>query len=111
MVIAGLGHLEYRFGVPERVDHHKVVSEDETVIISVRHTEDVPDDVDIATVGKVETFKNQYPGDYIYLYEMEEENNEDEEVKKEISEAYDKVGATAKLTGRYFDSYGRKWNY
>ena len=41
MVIAGLGHLEYRFGVPERVDQHKVVSEDETVIISVRHTEDV----------------------------------------------------------------------
>ena len=100
MVIAGLGHLEYRFGVPERVDKHNIVSEDETVIISVRDVEDVPNDVDIATVGRVETFPNKYPADYIYLYEIEQDNIEDEDVKKEISEAYDKVGATAKLTGK-----------
>lgn len=36
LVIAGLGHLEYRFGVPERVDRHQLVHEDRTCIVTVR---------------------------------------------------------------------------
>ena len=43
LVIAGLGHLEYRFGVPERVDRHGLLAPERTVIVSVRSTADFPD--------------------------------------------------------------------
>ena len=57
--------------------------------------EDLPSAIDISSIGKIEKFENVYPGDYIYLY-----NEEEKEIKTEISAAYDKVGATAKFTGR-----------
>ena len=93
-MIAGLGHLEYKFGVPERVAQHNLISDDETCIITVRDMEDLPVAIDISSIGKVEKFENVYPADYIYLF-----NEEEKEIKTEISAAYDKVGATAKYTG------------
>ena len=86
----------FRFGVPERVDSHNIVKKDETCIISVRDIDDVENNDDI---GKVDKFSNKYPGDYIYLYKMDLEETENEDVKNEISTAYDKVGATANISG------------
>ena len=98
LVIAGLGHLEYRFGVPERVDRHGLVAPDRTVIVSVRNTADFPDhETEAESIGRVEKFEQKYPGDYIYMYTDTEDEGED--VKHEISAAYDKVGSTAKMEG------------
>ena len=36
LVIAGSGHIDYRFGVPERVDRYGLVPIDQTCIITVR---------------------------------------------------------------------------
>jgi len=48
--------------------------------------------------------KGSNPGDYIYVYEDRAEQEEakldsDEQVKLETAQAYDKVGASAHLTG------------
>ena len=97
LVIAGLGHLEYRFGVPERVDRHGLVTPDRTVIVSVRNTADFPDhETEAESIGRVDKFEQKYPGDYIYMYT---DDDEGEDVKNEISAAYDKVGSTAKMEG------------
>ena len=42
LVIAGLGHLEHRLGVPERVDQHQIISQEQTAIITVRDMADLP---------------------------------------------------------------------
>ena len=99
LVIAGLGHLEHRFGVPERVDQHNIISEDETCIITVRDVADLATDQPLQGLGKVEMFDIQYPGDYIFLYK---ELPEEADTKVEISAAYDKVAQTAKIEGKIF---------
>ncbi len=37
LVIAGSGHIDYRFGVPERVDRYGLVPKDQTCIVTVRY--------------------------------------------------------------------------
>ena len=92
-MIAGLGHLEHRFGVPERVDSHNVIAREQTCIISVRDTQDLAKDIEDSQVGRVDKFKEAFPGDYIYLYDSDDSN-----VKDEISAAYDKVDANSDLS-------------
>ena len=99
LVIAGLGHLEYRLGVPERVDQHNILSQEESVIITVRDLADLPSQEHLQDVGRVDQFDVSYPGDYILLYEDPPEAPETEAVKEEISAAYDKVANTASLEG------------
>ena len=36
LVIAGSGHIDYRFGVPERVDSFNLIPKEETIILTVR---------------------------------------------------------------------------
>jgi uncharacterized iron-regulated protein len=36
LVIAGSGHIDYRFGVPERVDRYGLVPRERTGIVTVR---------------------------------------------------------------------------
>ena len=96
LVIAGLGHLEHGFGVPERVDRHNMMAEDQSCIITVRDIADLDTDQPLEGLGKVEVFEVQYPGDYILLYENPPEESD---VKEEISAAYDKVAETAKIEG------------
>ena len=96
LVIAGLGHLEYRLGVPERVDRHDILSREEAAIITVRDIADLPSQESLEGLGRVEQFEFSYPGDYILLYE---DPPEAEDVKEEISAAYDRVAQTANLEG------------
>ena len=96
LVIAGLGHLEYRFGVPERVDLHDIMAKDETCIITVRDMADLPNEEPLEDLGKVDRFEVSYPGDYILLYS---DVPEETDLKEEIAAAYDKVAHTAKLEG------------
>ena len=96
LVIAGLGHLEHGFGVPERVERHNMMAEDQSCIITVRDIADLDTDQPLEGLGKVDVFEVQYPGDYILLYE---DPPEESDVKEEISAAYDKVAETAKLEG------------
>merc|ERR1719167_76953 len=83
LVIAGTGHIDYRFGVPERLDKMNLVPKSDTCIITVRNGADV-DYHENEEFGKVSKFETNYPGDYVLLYEDEEENDDDV-VKNEIS--------------------------
>ena len=96
LVIAGLGHLEYRLGVPERVDRYDILPREEAAIITVRDIADLPSREHLEDLGKVEQFEFSHPGDYILLYE---DPPEAEDVKEEISAAYDRVAQTANLEG------------
>ena len=71
------------------------------MFLIVRDQESLPRDVEMDSIGRVDKFSRQYPGEYIYLYRDGEEDREEAEddVKTEISAAYDKVGATAQLQG------------
>ena len=69
LVIAGLGHLEYRLGVPERVEQHNILSQEESAIITVRDLADLPSQEHLQGLGRVDQFEFSYPGDYILLYE------------------------------------------
>ena len=95
-MIAGLGHLEHGFGVPERVDRHHLIEENQSCIITVRDRADLDTDQPLEGLGKVDMFEVQYPGDYILLYE---DTPEESDVKEEISAAYDRVAETAKIEG------------
>ena len=97
LVIAGLGHLEYRLGVPERVDQHQILPRDQSAIITVRDVADLPSQDNLQGLGKVDQFEFSYPGDYVLLYEHPPEDPP--EVKEEISAAYDRVAGTASLEG------------
>jgi len=97
LVIAGTGHIDYRFGVPERLDKMNLVPKSDTCIITVRNGAEV-DYHENEEFGKVSKFETNYPGDYVLLYEDEEENDDDV-VKNEISAAYDKVASTAQISG------------
>ena len=44
--------------------------------------------------GKVQKFKNIYPGDYVFIYD-----DSLEEGKSEISAAYDRIASTAQISG------------
>ena len=88
-----MGHLDHRFGVPERVDSHSIVSRSETCIITVRDVDNEPENVHACQIGRVERFGEKYPGDFIFLFSSSEA--EQEEIKSEISAAYDKVGSSA----------------
>ena len=99
LVIAGLGHLEYRLGVPERVEQHNILSQEESAIITVRDLADLPSQEHLQGLGRVDQFEFSYPGDYILLYEDPPEAPQTEAVKEEISAAYDKVAGTASLEG------------
>ena len=102
LVIAGLGHLEYRLGVPERVDQHQIISQEQTAIITVRDMADLPSQDHLEGLGKIDQFEFSYPGDYILRYEDPPEAPEAEDVKEEISAAYDKVAHTASIEGEDF---------
>ena len=96
LVIAGLGHLEYRLGVPERVDQHQIISRDQSAIITVRDLAEIPSQEHLEGLGRVDQFDFSYPGDYVLLYE---DPPEAEDVKEEISAAYDRVAHTANIEG------------
>ena len=100
LVIAGLGHLEYRLGVPERVDRHDILSQEKAAIITVRDIADLPSQEHLQDLGRIDQFDFSYPGDYILLYEDPPEAVEAPEVKEEISAAYDRVAHTASIEGR-----------
>jgi len=97
LVIAGSGHVDYRFGVPERLDRMNIFPRDQTCIITVRDGAEV-ECIENREFGKVERFENCYPGDYVFIYE-EDVPDEDDQVKQEISAAYDKVASTAQISG------------
>ena len=96
LVIAGLGHLEYRLGVPERVDRHDILSQEKAAIITVRDIADLPSQEHLQDLGRIDQFDFSYPGDYILLYE---DPPEADDVKEEISAAYDRVAQTANIEG------------
>jgi len=93
LVIAGAGHIDYRFGVPERVDWGCEVSPEETTIITCRSEDLNHGRVEGEPYGQVNKFSNQFPGQFVYFYEDEED------VKEEIAEAYNAVSKTAHIKG------------
>ena len=93
LVIAGSGHVDHRFGVPERVDMGSEVAPEDTAIVTCRSRDLLTDQVE-GTPFVVEKFKHQSPGQFVYFYDDEEED-----VKAEIAEAYDAVGKTAHIQG------------
>ena len=99
LVIAGSGHVDYRFGVPERLDRLNLLPRNETCIVTVRDGAEV-DFEENHEFGKVDKFENCYPGDYVLIYDDGEDDVEDgDQVKNEISAAYDKVASTAQISG------------
>eukprot|EP00092_Neocalanus_flemingeri_P001211 GFUD01001290.1.p1 GENE.GFUD01001290.1~~GFUD01001290.1.p1 ORF type:complete len:595 (+),score=168.40 GFUD01001290.1:46-1830(+) len=100
MVIAGSGHVDFRFGVPERLDRFNLIPRSQTCIITVRDGAEV-EFTENQEFGKVEKFENSYPGDYVFLYDEDKEEVEEdgEIVKSEISAAYDKIATTAQISG------------
>merc|ERR1712106_63119 len=96
LVIAGSGHVDYRFGVPERLDRLNLLPRNETCIVTVRDGAEV-DFEENHEFGKVDKFENCYPGDYVLIYEDDVEDGD--QVKNEISAAYDKVASTAQISG------------
>ena len=63
---------------------------------------DLPSQDHLEGLGKIDQFEFSYPGDYILLYEDPPEAPEAEDVKEEISAAYDKVAHTASIEGEDF---------
>jgi len=128
LIICGSGHCDYRFGVPERVDAAKIIPKEETCLISSRNihhydivwdsngdTDTSPSSV-VGPFEKVEAFENPFPADIIYFYDDNEGGMEfdieqsvdahsalghssDVQIKAEIADAYNEVGATAHLEG------------
>jgi len=100
MVIAGSGHVDFRFGVPERLDRFNLMPRDQTCIITVRDGAEV-EFIENQEFGKVDKFENTFPGDYIFLYDedIEKTVEDGEVVKNEISAAYDKIASTAQISG------------
>jgi len=101
-IICGSGHLEYGFGVPERLD--SVVNRKDTCSITARQLEETEGDLESKQLRDaliVEEFgpNNKFPSDIVFLYQDDMENIEDEEIKAEIAEAYNKVGDTANRKG------------
>ena len=100
-IICGSGHLEYGFGVPERLD--SVVSRKDTCSITARQLEETEGDLESKQLRDaliVEEFgpNNKFPSDIVFLYQDDMEDI-DEEIKAEIAEAYNKVGDTANRKG------------
>jgi len=101
LVICGSGHLEYGFGVPERLT--KLLGKDETCSITARQledTEETPGAIELRDALIVEHFaaNNRFPSDLVFLYH-DTATKEEMEIKKEIAEAYDKVADTANRRG------------
>ena len=72
VVIAGSGHLEYGFGVPERLD--SVVSKNDTCSITARQLEENEGDLESKHLRDaliVEEFgpNNKFPSDIVFLYQ------------------------------------------
>ena len=84
LVIAGSGHLDFRFGVPERLDRLNLVPKNQTCIVTVMDGAEV-EFKENQEFGKVHKFENAYAGDYVFIYDDSLEEHEDgEEVKSEI---------------------------
>merc|ERR1719334_1253265 len=97
LVIAGSGHLDYGLGVPERVNMFGELSQEEECIITVRDEDQM-----LGGVQSVDRFEKKFPGDFIFIYRGdwdEEEEEEEENVKDEVSKAYDGVASTAQISG------------
>ena len=103
LVIAGSGHLEYGFGIPERLDD--VLNRKDTCSITARQlqeTSETPDETQLRDALIVEQFgpNNQIPSDLVFLYQDDSvHNSDDEDIKTEIAEAYDKIADTASRKG------------
>ena len=103
LVICGSGHLEYGFGIPERLE--SVVSKGDTCSITARQLEetshDIPGAMELRDELIVEDFgpNNKFPSDLVFLYQENNPDDESEEVKTEIADAYDKVADTANRKG------------
>ena len=102
VVIAGSGHLEYGFGVPERLD--SVVSKNDTCSITARQLEENEGDLESKHLRDaliVEEFgpNNKFPSDIVFLYQDDMADDIGEEIKAEIADAYNKVGDTANKKG------------
>jgi len=95
LVLAGAGHIDYRFGVPERVDSLNLVPKEETLILTVRD-KDALTFTENSDLLKIEAFDSKFPGDVVLLYEQQ---SEDENLKEEIRAAYEKVASTAHKSG------------
>ena len=105
LVIAGSGHVDFRFGVPERLDRLNLVPRNQTCIVTVRDGAEV-EFIENQEFGKVHKFENAYPGDYVFIYDDSLEEHEDgEEVKSEISAAYDKIASTAQISGTWLSKF------
>ena len=51
-------------------------------------------------ISRVDHFTHKYPGDLVFIYREEPEEQEDGEgVKEEVSRAYDRVASTAQIPG------------
>ena len=51
-------------------------------------------------ISSVDHFTHKYPGDLVFIYREEPEEQEDGEgVKEEVSRAYDRVASTAQIPG------------
>jgi len=100
LVIAGSGHVDFRFGVPERLDRMNLFPKDQTCVITVRDGSQVEYRENME-FGKVDKFENCFPGDYVFIFNSEKEDSDDKDnqVKQEISSAYDKVASTAQISG------------
>lgn len=101
IAICGSGHCEYGFGVPERVNASGVIGKEETLTVTVRNGDSYPwDQADEEFSENFEAFQDDQnlllPGDFIFFYGTR--SNEDQ-IKKEIASAYDKVGETANRQG------------
>ena len=97
-IICGTGHMQYGFGVPERIWAANEALKNSTSMIVAYESDDVSFEEDKETLEN--TFGTELsPADYCFLFPQHQEEEEGEDVKGETAAAYDKVGDTAHREG------------
>ena len=94
-VICGMGHMQYGYGVPERIWAANEALKQSTSMVVAYELDGVKFDVDKEHL-EAQFGTEVSPADYCFLFESAQE---EEDVKGETAAAYDKVGDTAHREG------------